>query len=166
MDAAQQPDTSNQTQDDLRSSQSIPYSYQDDMSSEHQDFDQQQQPPRPPAAPSPNELALQPPQQQQQQVQPRYVHRPSFTPPFPVPVASSAAASAAATPSTPLTNHEIYELQRKASISPFKQPAKRASLYVQPRGHALERQSSMLARTPGFDGEYLHGSAPPVRLLN
>lgn len=118
------------------------------------DFDPRnlQNSPSPPQQPQPQ---LQPQPQQQQQTQPHRVHRPSFTPPFPVPVTSSNST----TPTTPLTNHEIYELihnrsqQRKASVSPFKQ-IKRASLYVQRSHNALERQSSMIVGTPGFKERY------------
>lgn len=113
-----------------------------------------------------------PTQQQQQQPDSRILqaHRPSFAPPFPVPIVGSTP-----TTTTPLTNHEIYELIQKSqqaasqqmdpqsgSGTPsqpplttrgsFKRP-KRSSLYIS-RHNELERQASVIVGTPGFRERY------------
>lgn len=103
------------------------------------------------------------------------LHRLSYVPPFPVSSSPLGTQTIQTPPSSPLTNHEIYELIQQKNlqqqqvaanatlsgstghiISPqgsFKQ-TKRQSLYTHQQHRNLERQASVIVGTPGFRERY------------
>lgn len=102
-------------------------------------------------------------QQQQQQQAPtrrQLAHRPSFAPPLPVPTLLS---SLGQPPSTPLTNHEMYELiqkqqQQQAPDSPLANSQSSGissgSFRQSKRSGWRERQSSIIVGTQSFRDRY------------
>lgn len=80
--------------------------------------------------------------------------RPSFASPFPLHLAPT---NLHQTSSTPMTNHEIYEMiQKSQQQASATKPSKRQSLYHnQQQSHQhLDRQSSIIVGTPGFRERY------------